>query len=1014
MALLTPWRTPWKTLCRIGDEHEYNNYIMKRFLFFALAVIMFAACSKDAINEQQSIQNIVDEAPETITVGFEGDETRIQLNSAQKTVWTKDDLVSVFYRSNSNQQWKYDGETGARTAELKRVDAGTATRDMDRVVVVYPYNNDYYINPETYNVQASLPAVQNYLKDSYGTNGNIMISSSEYNQFSLKSVCGWLKLQLTGDGEVVKSITLRGNNGEQVAGELYINSADATSILASESGATDDDSEAGGSLIFEDTILKEVTLDCGEGVELGAEATAFYIALPPQTFEKGFTVEIEDTEGYVMEQSTDKALTIERNHIQPMAAFEFINPATPSAPAPASNEIWYTATEKADPYFDDFLTFGSNVDSNVWDSETKRGIITFDGDVTMIGDDAFNNCDKFTGITLPECVTSIGKMAFYDCDGLTEFTIPNSVTEIGDYAFYGCSSLTSVTIPDSVTTIGENAFRYCDSLTSVTIPDSVTSIENSAFNGCTSLTSVNIPDSVTTIGDAAFQYCSSLTSVTIGDSVTEIGNNAFSSCYSLTEFTGKFAEDNGRILVVDGVLTAFAPAGITEYNIPDSVTTIGYAAFAVCTSLTIVTIGDSVTTIGEDAFYWCKSLTSVTIGDSVTSIGKGAFESCDSLKKVYCYATIPPSLGSDAFFNNASGRRIYVYEECVELYKSAWSSYKDSIYTNGQNCPDTTTIEYTTNDGNTITLSKLPIISNIYENGVGTLVFSGKEIPSSAFRECTNLTSVTIPDSVTTIGESAFLYCTSLTSVTIPDSVKTIGNYAFEDCESLTSVTIGDSVTTIGEGAFWGCSSLTSVTIPDSVTTIGWWAFKYCESLTSVTIPDSVTTIGYSAFENCTSLKEFTGKFATEDGRSLIMDNEIIAYANASGTTYTIPDSVTTIGRYAFSYCNSLTSVTIPDSVTAIGIYTFYNCKSLTSIIIPDSVTTIGHHAFSYCDSLTSVYCKATTPPAFDWGVFDNNGSGRKIYVPAGSVDAYKSAKRWSEYASAIVGYDFETGVVVE
>ena len=193
-------------------------FTMKKLLLFVLAAVAFAACEQAPIEEQSVIRQ---EAPDTITVGFEGDdETRIQLNEAQKTVWTKGDLVSVFYRSNANQQWKYDGETGARTAELKRVDAGTATRDMDRVVIVYPYNKDYYINPETYNVQASLPAVQNYLKDSYGTNGNIMISSSEYNQFSLKSVCGWLKLQLKGDGETIKSIKFRGNDGEQVAGEL--------------------------------------------------------------------------------------------------------------------------------------------------------------------------------------------------------------------------------------------------------------------------------------------------------------------------------------------------------------------------------------------------------------------------------------------------------------------------------------------------------------------------------------------------------------------------------------------------------------------------------------------------------------------------------------------------------------------------------------------------------------------------------------------------------------------------
>ena len=596
------------------------------------AVMAFAACEQAPIKEVQGAA--INER--SLEVSFEGgDDTRIQLQNG-KTVWTKGDHVSVFYRSAVNEKWQFMGETGDRTGQIVPVDNSVnPPATHNHVVVAYPYSADYFYNTETHNVEASLPAVQSYLKDSYGTNGNIMISSSEFNKVSLKSVCGWLKLQLTGDGEVVKSITLRGNDGEQVAGLIYIDSANATATLASASGDADD-SEVGGTLVRPGTILTEVTLDCGEGVVLGKNATAFYIALPPQTFEKGFTVEIEDTEGYVMEQSTDKALIIERNHIQPMAAFEFINPATPSAPAPASNEIWYTATAKVEPTYDDAPTFGAFVVSNVWDSETKRGIIAFEGDVTMIGEDAFYNCD----------------------------------------------SLTSVNIPDSVTTIGDEAFYHCSSLTSVTIGDSVTSIGYKAFYGCDSLTSVNIGDSVTTIGEGAFYNCT-----------------------SLKEFKGKIAEDNGRILVVDGVLAAFAPAGITEYNIPDSVTsigneafrdcksltsvnipdsvtTIGSYAFYYCTSLTSVTIPDSVTTIGQNAFVYCSSLTSVTIGDSVTTIGNYAFYVCSNLAWVYCKATTPPALGSSVFdYNNVGGRMIYVPTKSVNAYKSAtrWNEYASAI-----------------------------------------------------------------------------------------------------------------------------------------------------------------------------------------------------------------------------------------------------------------------------------------------------------------------------------------------
>ena len=634
---------------------------MKKLLLFVFAAFAFAACEQTPIEEQSAIRQ---DAPETLTVGFEGDDTRIQLNEAQKTVWTKGDLVSVFYRSNANQQWKYDGETGARTANLKRVDAGTATRDMDRVVVVYPYNEDYYINPSTYNVQASLSATQHYLANSYGLDGNIMISSAEYNDVTLKNVCGWLKLQLTGDGEVVKSITFKGNDGEQVAGELYINSAEATAILASDMGnIAEDDGDnatggAGANLSFDDVVLKEVTLDCGEGVALDKNATAFYIALPPQTFEKGFTVEIEDTEGYVMEQSTDKTLTIERNHIQPMAALEFINPNRPTQPTPAANVIWYTATAKVEPQFDDVQTFGANLVSNVWDSETKMGIITFDGDVTMIGKDAFNNCHNLTTITLPECITVIGNKAFYQCDGLVEFTIPESVTTIGSSAFYYCSKLTSITIPDSTTSIGNAAFRNCSSLTEFRGKFAADSGRILVIDGTLvafapkGLKEYTIPDSITTIGNYTFSNCSSLTSVTITDSVTSIGSQAFLSCSSLTTVT-----------------------------IPDSVTTIGTQAFGYCKSLTSVTIPNSVNKINDSTFKDCHSLTSVTIPDSVTLIGGDAFNNCSSLKKVYCYAPVPPSLGFDVFKYCPSTRRIYVYDDCVNLYKSEWLDYQNCIYT---------------------------------------------------------------------------------------------------------------------------------------------------------------------------------------------------------------------------------------------------------------------------------------------------------------------------------------------
>ena len=489
------------------------------------------------------------------------------------------------------------------------------------------------------------------------------------------------------------------------------------------------------------------------------------------------------------------------------------------------------------------LTSQSNWGATFCEKETDDGL--------LISNDILRRCRPWvTSATIPETMAYISSSAFEGCELLTSIIMPQNIKSINAYTFNGCLSLNSITIPESVTNIGYAAFNNCKSLTSITIPNSVTSVDKQVFSGCSSLTSVTISRNMTSIRDAFFMGCSSLTSIILPENIKSVSNYAFSGCRSLT-----------NVVLRKGL------------------TNIGQRAFHDCSSLTSITIPGTVPSIGVEAFAGCTNLTTITIPNSVTRIDKGAFQNCSSLKKVYCQAENVPATDKEAFAETPiASATLYVPTGCSDSYNSAtsWSSFGSivaldefpsyNIYFDDANVKAICVANWDTDRNGELSETEAADVSDLGEVFKGNtaitlfselMYFTGlTSIADDAFLGCSNLTSVSLPDSVKVIGSAAFQNCSSLTSIKIPNGVTSIGSAAFQNCSSLTSVGIPNELKSIDSDVFRGCSGLTTVIIPESVQGIGVQAFADCTGLTSVDISSSVTAIAAHAFQNCGSLAE--------------------------------------------------------------------------------------------------------------------------------------------------------------
>lgn len=670
---------------------------------------------------------------------------------------------------------------------------------------------------------------------------------------------------------------------------------------------------------------------------------------------------------------------------------------------------------------DDYLFFTDN--NNTW-LVTYYGKepyielpLDYEGKSYNIAPYAFRSNNDLIRIKLSPKTEQIGEHAFAGCNFLEEIVLPDSLEEIAPYTFCDCYRLSQITIPNQLKKIGKKSFENTE-IRDIKFPPFLSVIDSFAFYNCSHLTHVYLPTQLSTINYNAFDKCYNL---------SLINNESPLKLYFGTEQHGKVAyyakniitsdktqfkeigdyllkinEDSTEINLIryignDSIINLpqsfferkykiesnafFANNTIREVNFSEGVTEIGHSAFYECENLAFISFSDSLKKIDKKAFSNCKKLHKLILPKNIEEIGDSAFLGCDHLFYIVNNSPLNIKLGEKtdgyvAYYAktlNTEGNKI---------------KYQDDFcfYVDGNNI---SAIAYLGNDSHVS-----------FPNDFNGMSYT---IERKLFYKNENILKVTIPQKVTIIGDSAFLGCRKLREVIITADSLSISKRAFAHCSKLSNISLSEGVVEIGDYAFSGCSNLSEIKFPESVKVIGSDLFYGCSNLKDVTLPKEVHYFGSCIFyecsnitsciipEGCTELKE-----TFYDGQRLIR--------------LTLPNSLTTIGKYAICGCWNLTSLKIPDNVTEIGYAAMYGCTNLQELILPEKINFIGEEAFFNCQKVKKIVSLNPIPPTMNYlSSITNIDRDIPIYVPHYAIDDYKSANTWKEFTNYVGLYKIRT-----